>query len=170
MESLSWGFIGTIIGAVVGASASIFTSVIMASNARKLQLSAVSLERSEKAREFQRDNLLELQEALSYGMRLIGRAHLYDMEHFQKASENERVVLLPEELDQEIYNSSRQLSILTERIVNESLRKSIKRLRSLMTEVLMTRTEKDSLASINNAQTAYEDVMILLGKVLRDNY
>lgn len=86
MEPLTWAFVGTVIGALVGASTSIITTVITASNTQKLQQSAASLERLEKAREFQRSNLLELQEALCTGMRLIRRAHMFDTEQFQKGN------------------------------------------------------------------------------------
>lgn len=37
MEPLTWGFIGTLIGAIVGASASIFTTYINARNSSKIQ-------------------------------------------------------------------------------------------------------------------------------------
>ncbi|WP_338352643.1 hypothetical protein [Thalassolituus oleivorans] len=170
MEPLTWAFIGTVIGTVVGASASIITTVITASNARKLQQGAASLERSEKALEFQRNNLLELQDALSAGMRLIGRAHLFDTQQFHKGGKTGCTELLPEELNQELYNSNRELSILTERIINNPLRESIKNLRQTMTEVLMARAEHESFTAMKNAHASYEETMNLLGKVLREHY
>lgn len=87
MDAAIWGFIGTVVGTVVGASASILTTFINARNSARLQENADTLQRLERAREFQRTNLLELQEALSQHMRLIGRAHLEDVESFRK-SEN----------------------------------------------------------------------------------
>jgi gas vesicle protein len=170
VEPLTWAFIGTVIGAVVGAGTSILTTVITSSNARKLQQSASILERFEKAREFQRNNLLNLQETLSVGMRLIVRAHLFDTEQFQKSEMDRRISLLPEELNQELLNSSRQLSILSERVSDDPLRKSIKSLRQSMTDVLMSRTEQESFAAIKVANTLFEETMGLLGKVLRENY
>lgn len=170
MEPLTWAFIGTIIGTAVGAAASIFTTMITASNSRKLQESAASIERSEKAREFQRNNLLELQEALSVGMRLTWRAHLFDTKQPQKSNESDRTALLPEELNQQIFNSNRQLSILTERVINDQLRESIRDLRESMTKVLMVRAEDKSFLEMNKVRVLHKETMELLGKVLRENY
>lgn len=170
MEPSTWAFIGTVIGTIVGASASIVTTMITAANARKLQQGAASLERSEKAREFQKNNLLELQVASSVGMRLTARAHLFDTKQFHKGRETGRTALLPEDLNQELHNSNRELSIFTERVVNDPLRESIKHLRQKMTEVLMARGEHESFSAIKSAHDSYEETMGLLGKALRENF
>lgn len=170
MEPLAWAFIGTVIGAVVGAGASIITTVITASNARKLQQNAATIERSEKAREFQKNNLLELQEALSVGMRLTVRAHLADVEAFRQGGGNGQTSLLPEELNQELFKSNRQLSILTERVADDALREAIKRLRQAMTDVLMAREENESFSALKKASSSFEKTMGQLGNVLRGNY
>ena len=79
MEPVTWGFLGTIVGTIVGASASIITTLITGRYSIKLQKDAISHERNERAREFQRNNLLELQNVLSSHMRLVTRAHLEDI-------------------------------------------------------------------------------------------
>ena len=57
MEAALWGFLGTIVGAMV----SIATSWINSRNETERQRQANSFERLERARAFQRDNLLNLQ-------------------------------------------------------------------------------------------------------------
>lgn len=170
MEPVTWGFIGALAGTIVGASASIITTIITGWNSRKLQNDAVSLERSERTREFQRSNLLELQDALSTGMRLIGRAHIEDVESFRNSINNGRSSFLSEELNQELLISSRKLAILTERVADDSLRESIKALRNEMTSVLMAKTESESKSVLQYASSLFETTMENLGDVLRGSY
>ena len=170
MEPVTWGFIGTLAGAIVGASASIATTYITARNSRLLQEGAASLERSERAREFQRNNLIELQDTLFSGMRLIGRSHLEDVESFRKDGNEGRSSMLSEELNQELMMSSRKLAILTERIADQSLRERINALRTEMTDVLMAKTESESFSAIKTASGTFEKTMENIGVVLRGSY
>ncbi len=170
MEPVTWGFIGTLAGTIVGATASIATSIITARNSRNLQQDAASIERSQRAREFQRNNLLELQDALSSGMRLIGRAHLQDIESFRKSENEGQSSLLSPDLDQDLMISSRKLSLLTERIADQPLRESVNALRAEMTNVLMVRTEIESFSALERASSAFEKTMEHLGVVLRGSY
>lgn len=170
MDPAIWGFIGTVVGAVVGASASIFTTFITARNSAHLQENADTLQRLERAREFQRTNLLELQEALSQEMRLIGRAHLEDLESFRKSENDGRSNLLSEELNQELMLSRRKVAILTERVSDDILRDNLKALRQNMSNVLMAKSENESRIMIKEAGNSFEQFMQQLGLVLRINY
>jgi hypothetical protein len=170
MEPVTWGFIGTLLGTVVGASASIATTFITANNSRKLQEGAESIERRERARDFQRNNLLELQEALSTSMRLIGRAHLEDVKSFRKNEDDNRSSLLSEDLNQDLMASSRALAILTVRVSDESLRESLRALRSEMNNVLMAKNEVESSSALQRCSSDFEKTMENLGVVLRSAY
>ncbi len=170
MEPVTWGFVGTIVGTIVGASASIIATFIAASNSRKLQQEASSLERKERARDFQRNNLLELQEALLNSIRLTGRAHLEDVESFRKVENKGKRPILSPELNQDILVSNKKLIMLTERIADQSLRESIKSLRSGMTNVIMAKTEDESYTVLQIAASLFEKTMENLGAVLRSSY
>ena len=170
MEPMTWGFIGTLAGTIIGASVSIFTTIIAASNSRKLQKEAASFERLERAREFQRNNLIEFQDALSSGMRLIARAHIEDIESFRKNKNSSRSELLSEELNEDIRRSTRKLVILTERIANDLLREDIKKLRGEMSLVLIANNENESTATMHKAAITFEKTMVTLGTVLRESY
>ena len=61
------GFIVTLIGA----SVSIFTTYLNNRNSVNIQMGNESFKRAELFREFQRDNLLKLQEKMSASMRLV---------------------------------------------------------------------------------------------------
>lgn len=80
------------------------------------------------------------------------------------------MALLPEDLDQELYKSNRLLFMLTERVINNQLRESVKDLCKLMVVVLMARVEIESFTTMESANTLYEETMVLLGNVLRENY
>lgn len=113
---------------------------------------------------------MELQDALSVGMRLTARAHLADIEAFRKGGGNGETPLLPEELNQELFKSSCQLSILTERVADDALREAIKGLRQAMTEVLMAKDENQSTSALQNTASSFENTMGQLGQVLRRSY
>ncbi len=170
MEPVAWGFIGTLVGAIVGASASIITTTITERNSRILQQDASSIERKEKSREFQRSNLLDLQEALSHGMRLVTRAHLESIRYFRSHGEDGQLPLLTEELDQELLISNRTLAILSERIADDLLREGIKKLRREMTNAVMARSETESDAALERASFMFGETMEDLGVVLRNSY
>ena len=170
MEPATWGFIGALVGTLIGASASIATTAITARNSRLLQQGASSLDRSERAREFQRNNLLELQDSLFSSMRLTGRAHLEDEEFFRKNDNEGGRSMLSEELSQELMMSNRKLAILTERIADQSLRESVQILRTGMTNVLLARTEDTSFGAFQSTTEIFEKVMKDLGVVLRSSY
>jgi hypothetical protein len=76
MESAIWGLIGT----VVGALASIGTTWLTTISSSKLQKEKAQEDRLERANAFQRETLLELQEALHDTLRLVSRAYIQDCE------------------------------------------------------------------------------------------
>ena len=170
MEPVTWGFIGTIVGTIVGTSASIITTLITGWNSRKLQQDAVSHERSERAREFQRNNLLELQDVLLSHMRLVTRAHLESIKSFRDSPNKSQRPLLSDELDQELLLSNRRLTILTERIANDPLRENIKALSSEMFSVIIAKSESESNVAIQNMASMFNNTIESLGVVLRANY
>ena len=171
MGSALWGFIGTLVGAVVGASASILTTHISGRNSARLQEKEDTLQRLERAREFQRKNLLELQDSLLLHMRLIARAHLEDVKSFKEVDNNNKSNLLSTELNQELMVSNRKLTIITERIADDTLRDNLKELRNKMSDVVLkAKSVFESERMIQIASTRFEQFMVQLGVVLRSTY
>lgn len=169
MDAATWGFVGALAGTVVGASASIVTTIISGWNANRLQECADALERTERARAFQRSNLLDLQDSLQDAMRLIGRAHHEDMLAARESSEWGKS-MLSEDVDQGILLANRRLAILTERVDNDELRSNLRKLRQTMTNCLTSSSELESMGSIRRASSEFESFMEKLGVVLRGNY
>jgi gas vesicle protein len=170
MDAATWGVVGTLLGAVVGALASVLTTLITGWNTRKLQSHADSLSRLERSREFQRANLLDLQEALAQNMRLVARAHLEDLDHYRETPDAKFRPLLSESLDQELSESNRRLSLLTERLAHDQLRKSIKDLRDGFGRVLVARSAAESDSAFRAVVSGFEKPMEELGAVLRSYY
>lgn len=169
MNPESWGFIGTLVGAIVGASASIFTTKINSKNAIRIQEDIEKNARKERFRNFQRDNLLELQEKLTQAMRLVTKVYLGDLKHFKETMDWESSRLNPE-LDNEIADSFRELAIKSERIDDNGLRDEIAQLRTKMTECVMAKSYESGQGKLISLIKRFDKLMPKLGEVLRQNY
>lgn len=169
MDASTWGFIGSLAGAVVGASASIITTFINNSHSSKLQEQSDAFKRIERSSEFQRNNLLELQDKLHEAMRFAHRAHYEDTIGFKQNGEWGKTKL-SEEVNQGIMITNKKLSILTERIADDELRSDLNHLRKTISSHVFAKSETQSLEFFNDASTEFDTFMQKLGNVLRSNY
>ncbi|HHB51624.1 MAG TPA: hypothetical protein ENK75_01055 [Saprospiraceae bacterium] len=163
MNPESWGFIGTLVGAIVGASASILATMINSKNAIRIQEKIEKDARKERFRNFQRDNLLELQELLTHTLRLIVKAHFVDLENYKKGIKW-RESKLNTKLDNEISDSFREMSIKSERIEKDELRNEIIELRRKMNECLCADSYEVGQVMLKNLIEKFDDLMPKLGK------
>lgn len=169
MDAATWGFVGALTGTVVGASASIFTTIIGGWTANRLQKDADALKRSECARAFQRSNLLELQDSIQDAMRLLGRAHHEDVIAARESGEWGKA-MLSEEVNEGSGLANRKLAILTERVADDELRSDLRELRQRMTNCLFAHSELEMRESMQRASSEFASFMEKLGIVLRSNY
>ena len=165
MESAVWGLIGTIVGAL----ASIGTTWISARNASTLQKQSSSLERMERERAFQRETLVELQDALHDVFRMTARTYLEDSASF-KQSGNWGKSLLSEEVDEGIRLANRKVSILIERIANDLLRSELKDAMKVSGQMGLARSQAEAETVFVRMNATVSDVMERLGNVLRSLY
>lgn len=170
MEPITWGFIGTIVGTVAGASASILTTVIAERNRRSIRRDDATYARAERAQEFQCNNLLKVQDVLSSTMRLVFRAHLEDMHQYRNRLSESEPPMLSGNLDNEIRLSNRELSILSERIADDLLRENIKLLRARMSAVLVAKRAEESESALKALSYAFDESMAKIGIVLRNTF
>lgn len=165
MEPALWGLLGTI----AGAAASIATTVIASRNAASLQSAAVTLEREERARAFQRDTLIELQDAVHDELRAVSLVYMTDEAAYRETRTWGRK-MLGEELNNKVHLAGRRTLLLSERIADDALRGHLKSLRGLLTEVQMARdvaiAERAHEAAMNMGISAMEHI----GTVLRSLY
>lgn len=169
MDAAVWGFIGTLAGAIVGAGASIVTVVLTSRNAMQLQRESDTLERQERARAFQRDNLLQVQDVLQDALRLMGRAHLEDLREFRRSGTWGKSYL-SDEVNEDIRLANRRMSALVERIADDSLRSELKAIHEQISRTLLATSDIEAEKLVNDAAVAANRVMGCLGEVLRNHY
>jgi hypothetical protein len=165
MESAVWGLIGTIVGAL----ASIGTTWLSGRHSLALQEQATSLDRVEQARAFQRQNLLELQDALHDALRLVGRAHFEDLASFSKGGEWGRS-LLSEEVDEGFRIAQRKVLILIERVADDDLRSRLKKTMQSTGNVMFAQNQPESVAALKAVSGMTQDTLEQIGRVLRALY
>ena len=165
MEAALWGLIGT----VVGAAASILTKFIAARNSTRLQESAASHERLAKHRAFQRDTLLELQEAFHDEIRSAAQVHHADSMAIQDGEEWGSN-LLDEELNERARLTGRRTLLLLERIEDDNLRRHLKSVRSRISQVMVARDKASANAAFDTLMPESAAAMEHIGTVLRSLY
>ncbi|WP_426008298.1 hypothetical protein [Aeromonas salmonicida] len=169
MDNSILGFIGVIAGAVIGASASIVTTILTSNNSVRLQRDTDALERMERARSFQRDTLLAVQDTLNEALRLMVQAHLEDLDAHRKGG-----VWGRNDLSTDIAEKKRvtnqKLAALTERIADDSLRNELKGLRSNIDITSFSTSQDAAKNSLHNTVIQAEKLMENLGLLLRSQY
>lgn len=169
MEASLWGLIGTLIGAIVGAAASIITTYLANKNSANLQREADSQERMERARSFQRDTLLKVQDTLHDALRLMMRSHQEDLETYRTGTVWGKG-LLSIELDESVRVTNRLLALLNERISNDSLRNELKELRKNISQLGFADSEHQANSLVKSSVRMADVFMENLGDVLRKTY
>jgi len=170
MEPLTWGFIGTLVGTIVGASASIVTTIINARNSSKIQIDLEKYKRQGIFREFQRDNYLKLQETFHKTLRLVALLHLEEIKNYNESGKWQKTKLNSEN-DRNLMIAFRDLSLYEERIQNDQLREELKSLRKKMSNVFLTssKSESDEIM-FDLMKNDFDRIMTNLGTELRNNY
>lgn len=165
MDSAIWGLIGTVIGAL----SSIGTTWLASLSSHKLQNEKEKADRAERARAFQRELLLDLQEAIHDTFRVISKAYLEDRKAFAGGCEWGRN-LIPNELAEEVRLAQRKVAILVERVADDSLRCAIKatmaRIGTISLADSFNEAEKEFLMLMSEATGNNEQ----LGSLLRSHY
>lgn len=173
MEPLTWAFIGTLIGTIIGASTSIFTTYINVRSSARIQEKINKYTRDENFREFQRNNYLELQDTIHKSIRYVSLINLEDLKNYKKTGKWQNSFLLNPENDINSMISIRDLSFKTERVENESLRNKLKKLIEKLKKVNNTSSELESkiilfeLAS-NDINEIMEEIGIELRKTFKN--
>jgi hypothetical protein len=165
VESAIWGLVGTLVGTL----ASIGTTWISGRNASNLQNQSAKLGRLEKERSFQRETLIELQDALHDTLRMMGRAHLEEtVSHKQSGRWGSS--LLSEEVNEGMRLSNRKVAILIERIADNQLRTELKALMKISNGVVGAGSQAEAETKFVHTIAAYNSVSERLGDILRSLY
>lgn len=165
MDSAAWGLLGT----AVGALASIATTLLTTRSASERELAKLREDRSERARAFQRQTLLDLQDALHDAFRLVARAHLED----EKAAHEGKPWgknKLSDEVNEGLLVSQRRVAILVERVADDDLRSKLKSLAQTTGHVTLARSRDESEFGMSKGTGELTNVLEAIGTVLRQHY
>jgi hypothetical protein len=165
VDAAVWGLLGTLVGAL----ASMGTTWLAGRSSQALQQESAREERAERANSFQRQTLLELQEAIHDALRLIHRAHIEDRQARQSDQVWGRNVL-SEEVDEGIRLAQRRVSILVERLESDDLRLQVKSLMSAATRVLLASNQNEANHLLIETTSIATNALEAIGSVLRRHY
>ncbi|MDP1926404.1 MAG: hypothetical protein Q8K57_16660 [Thiobacillus sp.] len=164
-SSALWGLLGT----VVGALASIATTWLAARSSHELERAKSREDRKEQARTFQRQTLLELQDAVHDAIRFVKRAQHADL-LAHRSGQDWSKIKLPEELDTGVSLALRRVFLLVERVADDQLRASVKQFTEHVTQVLLAHTEQESRAHLDKTTLQVMKLFEEMGTVLRRYY
>jgi hypothetical protein len=162
VDAAVWGLIGTL----VGAAASIATSWLAVRSSAKLQQEKAREERTERARAFQRETLLELQHAILDACRHVGSVHLEDMKAYA-ATKQWGNNMLADTLSEADLAARRRVLVLAERIVEDDLRTKVKSLMLTASNVLLAKNPEESKGRLQKVSDQLPLVMEPVGAALR---
>jgi hypothetical protein len=165
VDTALWGFLGTIIGA----GASIATSWISNRHELMRQKQSDSLGRVERARGFQRDNLLELQQILQDAMRFSARIMHEDTMAFRQGGKW-GTTLLSEEISEGYRATTARLMALTVRVADDEVRDAINNLRDMLASCQFAKSKEQADLVHKGIAEAYPPLMEDIGKTLRSLY
>lgn len=169
MDSVIWGFIGVIAGTIIGAASSILTTLLSNQNAFNLQAQTHRNERLNLFRQFQRENLLRLQDLLADLVRLNRLAYFEDLKAYQE-TQNWGGNHINQDLDQSIMLKSRELAMIIERISNVELRKELTDLAKSMGSYFIANSHEIANFILEDTEKKFMQLMTMIGVELRNTY
>lgn len=165
MDSAVWGLLGT----VVGALSSIATTWLTALSMSKREQDKLREDRFERARAFQRQTLIELQDAIHDAMRLASRAFIED-DNAARAGKEWGRNMLSDDVDEGLRVAQRRVAILSDRVADDDLRASVKSLMQVNTQVALARSKGEAESAMAQATSGAPSVLEHIGILLRQNY
>ena len=165
MEAAAWGLLGTLVGALT----SIGTTWLSTRTSYKIQSAKQAEERAERAKEFQRETLLMLQEAIHDALRLNARAHIEDSERFKATGDWSRGSL-SDEVNEGFRLARRRVAILIERVSDESLRSDVKSLMRVSAEGVLAQSKHEAEMNQQAVSVQMTPLLEKIGSVFRSHY
>ena len=162
MEAAIWGFVGTLVGALVSLLTTRFNNEHSA-ELKRIERAAV---REQEARAFQRETLLRLQEELepftqfAFGVLLRGAGPA--------------VAGIPKEeataARSEFFAHTAKLRVLLERVADDDLRVAIRAMLHTATSSVSTQDSWKALADHDDVIDQQIEIMQAIGRLLRSHY
>jgi hypothetical protein len=124
-------------------------------------------QRFERRSTFQRQTLLDLQEACMQLTRATGATHHLDEMSFRSSGTWQRQ-LLPEELDKNYHLAQTRTLMLSVRVRDDVVRQLVEKLRSHSAKATMSTSQADSNREIANMVPIHDELQKRMGELLRE--
>ena len=116
--------------------------------------------------EFQRSNLLELQESAARFIKTLGSAHYHDVKTCRESGTWSRS-LLPDDLNENLYQNQTRTKLLAERVADEAARLLGRGLLAAGVTVTMAQSEAESDQAVMEAGQKIDALNQRIGELLR---
>lgn len=167
MEPIAWNFLSTLGGAIVGASTSIFVTYLQNKKAMDLQSSENIIKQREISREFQRSNLLKIQDSLVLVTRSHFQGYLEDLRMFKQDGGFWGKQLLGENISESMRSSLQEYSMLSQRVTNDALREKLLEFRSKAVAVTSSSSQEHAESAVSELLLSADEIANDIGSVLR---
>jgi hypothetical protein len=124
-------------------------------------------QRFERRSTFQRQTLLDLQEACMRLARATGAMHHLDEMKFRGTGTWQRQ-LLPAELDENYHLTQTRTLMLSVRVRDDVVRRLVENLRSFSANVTMSKSQADSNREMMNMMPVHDQLQRRIGELLRE--
>jgi hypothetical protein len=124
-------------------------------------------QRYERRTNFQRQTLLDLQEASMQLARATGAAHHQDEMAYRTTGKWQKQ-LLPSDLDEGYRLAQTLTSMLSVRVRDDSVRQLVKNLKTHSTEAMISANQDDSGRAMTNMASVHEELHERIGELLRE--
>lgn len=167
LEILSNSGVSAVVGAFVGAAASVITTMLANRAERKRGIEQRENDRKEKSRSFQIETYLDLQATLQIHARQTAKVFYQIAKQYSNGVPKEEIHV-ESDLDESILLSAQKLIRLEQRVKDTNLRTSIKELRMLSNDLQIRTQNSNSLwKRMESYSDKFEETMNLIGSKLR---
>jgi hypothetical protein len=156
--------LAVVVGAVLGFLGSVITEDRRNRSAAQRERAAREELRQQQRDDLQRQNLLDLQGAVSKMVRAVGKAYVFDTSNYKK---HQKFFLLGAELDQEAFESRVALSHLHARVRDDELRRLLDEMSTISAKMSIPTTIEKLEADMALFHKTIEAVDERMGAVLR---
>jgi|SRR3990167_1399726 len=165
VTSAVWGLLGTL----VGAAASVGTTWISNAHESGLEKQRAKDLRAETSRAFQRQTLIDLQDAVHHLVAQAAFAHMHDARE-ARAKGEWGITPLADEQAEMLRQAFRKVTILNQRVANDALRARVNKFKSDVGEAVNASNQKDASFLWEYTAEEIESLSSDIGEVLRSNY
>jgi hypothetical protein len=115
---------------------------------------------------FQRDTLLQLQDAVQKLARATGQTHHLDEMAYRK-TQTWRKAQLPEDLNEGYFVAQTQTALLSSRVRDDKVRHLVERLRTISTDAILATTPTDGRNELQNLMVVSNELHSRIGELIR---